>query len=71
MSAPSGSTASSASGWSAATAAARRPSLPMLMVANLLPLLPGAHTPVALRFVPQGGGSWLVDDVSVDPYKRL
>jgi hypothetical protein len=48
-----------------------QPTLPMLMVANLLPLLPGAHTPVALRFVPQGGGSWLVDDVYVDPYKRL
>ena len=48
-----------------------QPSLPMLMVPNLLPLLPGAHTPVALRFVPQGGGSWLVDDVYVDPFKRL
>jgi hypothetical protein len=47
-----------------------QPTLPMLMVANLLPLLPGAHTPVALRFVPQGGGSWLVDDVYVDPFKR-
>jgi hypothetical protein len=46
-----------------------QPTLPMLMVANLLPLLPGAHTPVALRFVPQGGGSWLVDDVYVDPFK--
>ena len=46
-----------------------QPSLPMLMVANLLPLLPGTHTPVALRFVPQGGGSWLVDDVYVDPFK--
>ena len=48
-----------------------QPSLPMLLVANLLPLLPGDHTPVALRFVPQGGGSWLVDDVYVDPFKRL
>src|SRR3954454_22357464 len=48
-----------------------QPSLPMLMVANLLPLLPGAHTPVALRFVPQGGGSWLVDDVYLHPFKRL
>src|SRR3954470_20364199 len=46
-----------------------QPTLPMLMVANLLPLLPGQHTPVALRFVPQGGGSWLVDDVYVDPFK--
>jgi hypothetical protein len=47
------------------------PSLPMLMVANLLPLLPGEHTPVTLRLVPQGGASWLVDDVYVDPYKHL
>jgi hypothetical protein len=46
-----------------------QPSLPMLMVANLLPLLPGGHTPVALRFVPQGGGAWLIDDVYVDPFK--
>jgi len=46
-----------------------QPTLPMLMVANLLPLLPGDHTPVALRFVPQGSGSWLVDDVYVDPFK--
>jgi hypothetical protein len=48
-----------------------QPTLPMLMVANLLPLLPGDHTPVALRFVPQGGGAWLVDDVYVDPFKRF
>src|SRR4051794_16358017 len=48
-----------------------QPTLPMLMVANLLPLLPGDHTPVALRFVPQGGGSWLVDDVYVDPFKHF
>jgi len=43
----------------------------MLFVANLLPLLPGDHTPVALRFVPQGGGSWLVDDVYVYPFRRF
>jgi hypothetical protein len=48
-----------------------QPSLPMLFVANLLPLLPGDHTPVQLRFVPQGGGSWLVDDVYVDPFKHV
>jgi hypothetical protein len=47
-----------------------QPTLPMLLVANLLPVLPGDHTPVALRFVPQGGGSWLVDDVYVDPFKH-
>jgi hypothetical protein len=48
-----------------------QPSLPMLLVANLLPLLPGQHTPVALRFVPQGGGSWRVDDVYIDPFRRF
>ena len=47
------------------------PSLPMLMVANLLPLLPGDHTPVTLRFVPQGAGTWTIDDLYVDPYKHL
>src|SRR3954469_5842148 len=29
------------------------PSLPMPIIANLLPLLPGSHTPVSLRLVPQ------------------
>jgi hypothetical protein len=47
-----------------------QPTLPMPIVANLLPLLPGAHTPVSLRLVPQGAASWLVDDVYVDPFKR-
>jgi hypothetical protein len=47
------------------------PSLPMPIVANLLPLLPGAHTPVALRLVPQGSAACLVDDVYVDPFKRV
>ncbi len=46
-----------------------QPTLPMLAVANLLPLLPGEHTPIALRFVAQGG-DWSVDDVYVDPYGR-
>ena len=43
---------------------------PMLVVANLLPLLPGEHTPVAFRFTAQGGADWSVDDVWVDPYSR-
>ena len=47
------------------------PTLPQLIVANLLPLLPGQHTPVTLRFVPQGLGAWQIDDVYVDPFKRL
>lgn len=47
------------------------PSLPMIMVANLLPLLPGEHTPVRLKFVPMGSGTWTVDDVYVDPFKHF
>jgi hypothetical protein len=47
------------------------PTLPQLIVANLLPLLPGQHTPVTLRFVPQGSGTWQIDDLYVDPFKRL
>jgi len=42
----------------------------MTVVANLLPLLPGHHTPVAFRFTPLLGSSWSVDDVFVDPYAR-
>ena len=50
--------------------AAWQPSPPLLIVANLLPLLPGQQTPVAFRFTPQGIGSWSVDDVYVDPHSR-
>lgn len=46
------------------------PSPVMVISASLLPLLPGEHTPVAFRFVPQGSASWQVDDVYVDPYIR-
>lgn len=46
-----------------------QPTLPMLVVANLLPLLPGDMTPVRFRFTTQGG-AWSVDDVWVDPYSR-
>ena len=46
-----------------------QPTLPMPVVANLLPLLPGEHTPVAFR-CPAHGGDWSVDDVWVDPYSR-
>jgi hypothetical protein len=42
---------------------------PMLVMANLLPLLPGERTPVAFRFTAQGA-DWSVDDVWVDPYSR-
>jgi hypothetical protein len=40
----------------------------MLIVANLLPLLPGDRTPVAFQFTPVLG-SWQIDDVYVDPMK--
>jgi hypothetical protein len=42
---------------------------PMLVLANLLPLLPGEMTPVSFRFTAQGG-DWSIDDVWVDPYSR-
>ena len=41
---------------------------PMLIVANLLPLLPGDRTPVAFQFTPLLG-SWQIDDVYVDPFR--
>lgn len=46
------------------------PSAPLPIVANLLPLLPGDHTPVQFRFTPAGGADWSVDDFYVDPYRR-
>jgi hypothetical protein len=42
---------------------------PMLVVANLLPLLPNDMTPVAFRFTAQGA-DFAIDDVWVDPYSR-
>jgi hypothetical protein len=41
----------------------------MLIIANLLPLLPGDRTPVAFQFTPLLG-DWQIDDVYVDP-RRL
>jgi hypothetical protein len=41
---------------------------PMLIVANLLPLLPGDRTPVAFQFTPLLG-DWQIDDVYVDPWR--
>jgi len=46
------------------------PSLPVPVVANLLPLLPGEHTPVAFRFTAVGSASWTIDDVYLDPRSR-
>jgi hypothetical protein len=42
---------------------------PMLVLANLLPLLPNEMTPVSFRFTALGG-DWSIDDVWVDPYQR-
>ena len=52
------------------TAGVWQPTLPMTVVANLLPLLPGDHTPVAFRFTAQAGGAFSIDDIQVDPYGR-
>jgi len=46
-----------------------QPTLPLPIVTNLLPLLPGEKTAVAFRFTAVGG-DWSVDDVWVDPYSR-
>jgi len=46
------------------------PSLPNLVIANLLPLLPPDRTAVRFKFAPLLGGSWQVDDVYVDPVHR-
>jgi hypothetical protein len=47
-----------------------QPTLPVPIVANLLPLLPGNLTAVAFRFTPQGrGGAWAIDDDYVDPHR--
>jgi hypothetical protein len=45
------------------------PTVPMPLVVNLLPLLPGNHTAVAFRFS-SSGGDFQIDDVYVDPYRK-
>jgi hypothetical protein len=45
------------------------PSLPLVMTANALSLLPGDATRASFRFTPVTG-SWRVDDVYVDPYSK-
>lgn len=48
-----------------------QPTLPIPVVANLLPLLPNEKTAVAFRFRATGlGGNWQIDDVFVDPHRR-
>jgi hypothetical protein len=44
-----------------------QPSLPMPILASLLPLLPGQMTPVQFRFTPLLGGTYTIDDIYVDP----
>lgn len=45
-----------------------KPTPAMLIVANLLPLLPGDRTPVAFQFTPLLG-EWQIDDLYVDPFR--
>ena len=47
-----------------------KPSPRFLVIANLLPLLPGQHTPVQFRVRSVGLGTWFVDDFYVDPKCR-
>jgi hypothetical protein len=41
-----------------------------LVLASLLPLLPGEHTPIQFRFAAVGSADWVIDDVFVDPRYR-
>jgi hypothetical protein len=46
-----------------------QPTAPMVVVANLLPLLPGDYTPVQFRFTALSG-SFRIDDTYVDPWGK-
>ena len=41
-----------------------------VVLASLLPLLPGEHTPIQFRFTAVGSSDWVIDDVFVDPRYR-
>jgi hypothetical protein len=41
-----------------------------IVLASLLPLLPGEHTPIQFRFTAVGTSDWVIDDVFVDPRAR-
>jgi hypothetical protein len=41
-----------------------------IVLASLLPLLPGEHTPIQFRFTAFGSADWVIDDVYVDPRSR-
>jgi hypothetical protein len=47
-----------------------QPTLPLPVLASLLPLLPGEQTPIAFRFRPVGSATWTIDDVYLDPGRR-
>lgn len=47
-----------------------QPTLPLPVLASLLPLLPGEQTPIAFRFRPVGSATWTIDDVYLDPARR-
>lgn len=47
-----------------------KPSPKFYVLANLLPLLPGEHTPVQFRVTSVGLGTWNVDNFFVDPRCR-
>jgi hypothetical protein len=42
-----------------------------IVLASLLPLLPGEHTPIEFRFAAVGSSAWVIDDVFVDPRARM
>jgi hypothetical protein len=42
-----------------------------IVLASLLPLLPGEHTPIQFRFAAVGPAAWVIDDVYVDPRARM
>ena len=42
-----------------------------IVLASLLPLLPGEHTPIQFRFAAVGASNWVIDDVFVDPRGRI
>ena len=46
------------------------PTVPNIVVANLLPLLPGDYTPVEFTFTSVGNSTWKVDDTYVDPWGK-
>jgi hypothetical protein len=47
-----------------------QPTLPLPVLASLLPLLSGEQTPIAFRFRPIGGATWTIDDVYLDPSRK-